>query len=367
VDHTPLTVLASIDPVLRDTVIFGIAIDSPRTVVLRHDIVENELGDGGIRRVVLDATGVLQDETFPLEHACLTCAVREDALPTIRDLAADDRWDSIVLALPVSAETFPVARTIARATRRRGILRQIRLATVATVLDVTSAEKDLLEDDLLEERDLALTADDRRSVGEALAAQLGHADLIIVAGESSEFPVGSDLIEHLRASDSKRIDGLHELSVNDLMAHTHDAELAEERLHPHHVRANHGPTAHGVWSLELVSNRPFHPERLAEQVARLGSGRIRSRGVFWVANRPGSACAWDGAGGQLSVGDFEPWGRQEPFTRLVFTGTGDERAALTEAFEDLLLTSDEMSLGLSPWLGREDVLEPWLGERSAAW
>jgi G3E family GTPase len=361
----PLTVLATVDPVLRDSVIFGLAIDSPSTVVLRHDIVDD--GDeGAIRRVVLDGTGVIEDVRVPLEHACLSCAVREDAIPTIRDLAGDGRWDSIALALPVSAESLPAARALGWAARRGGDLPGVRLSAVVAALDVETCTEDLLGDDLLVERDLALTEDDRRAVGEALAAQVGHADVLLVAGDADRDPVGSDLVEHLRGSDSTRV-GLHDVSLAGLMDRTHDVRTGERRVDPMRVQHPNGPTENGVWTLELSSERPFHPERLVDQVGRLGMGRIRGRGVFWVANRPGSACAWDGAGGQLSIGELEPWRRRTPRTHLVITGTGPERPGLRAAFEDLLLSDAEMERGLEPWLDREDVLEPWLGERSSTW
>lgn len=35
------------------------------------------------------------------------------------------------------------------------------------------------------------------------------------------------------------------------------------------------------------------------------------------------------------------------------------------AVEDMLVTPAELTDGLGQWLGREDVLEPWLGTRSA--
>lgn len=369
----PLVVLATIDPVLRDSTIFAAVIDHPRTVALRHDIIDGPAG-GAIRRVVVDATGVLEDTLVPLEHACLSCSVREDAVPTLERLARDPRWDSVLLALPVSAESLPVTRALGAATQRGGGLPSLRLAGVVAAAAGATVAEDLLGDDLLGERGLALTADDSRSVGEALAAQVGHADLVLVAGEGARDGVStweecasSDLIDHLRAPDSTRVDGLYALDLAAVFARRHDARAAERRLDPLHARASSdAPTGHGVWSLELSSSRPLHPERLLADVERLGMGPFRSRGHFWVPSRPDSVCLWDGAGGQLSVGAMGTWGRRTPRTHLVFTGLDDHRAELRRAFEDILMSPQEFAEGLHPWLGREDVLEPWLGARSAA-
>ncbi|RXR25437.1 GTP-binding protein [Oerskovia turbata] len=392
----PLSVLATIDPVLRDTAIFGLVTDSPRSVALRHDI---HAEDGTLRRLVVDATGVVEDTLVDLEHACLSCAVREDAIPTLHELAHDGRWDEVLLALPVSAEPLPVVRALAAASRPGGGLDGLRLATVLTVVDLAAVETDLLDDDLLEERGLALTPTDHRSVGEVLAAQVEHADLVVTTGapglpvppatpDGATHPgghaavraawdrrrasarTGSGLVDRLRADASTRVDGLERLCFADLSAASHDATVAERRAHPLGVRAVVGQDdGTGTWTLELVSDLPFDPERLLHQVRRLGTGRLRSRGVFWVPNRPDSMCAWDGAGGQLSIGAVGTWDDTAPRTRLVFTGaadSADDRTALVAAFDEILATREEVADGGLRWLGREDVLAPWLGDRSDA-
>ncbi|EYR64597.1 cobalamin biosynthesis protein CobW [Actinotalea ferrariae CF5-4] len=361
----PLTVLAGIEPVLRDLAVMHVLADVPDAVVVRHDITDGPTGDGELRRVVQDARGVLEDERLELEHACLSCAVREDALPVLRRLAEEGRWGAVVLALPVSGESLPVARTLAQHLRAGRDLARYRLAPVVATVDLDTVVEDVLGDDLLDERGLALTSADRRSVGEALAAQLAHADVVVATREGSTWPhAGSDLVDHLRARDGLRVDGLHGLDLPRLLTGRHETGQGEARLDPLLATAPHRTSPSGVWTLELTSPRPFHPERFVEHVGRLGCGRVRGRGVFWVANRPDSVVAWDGAGGQLSVGELGTWGRRTPFTRLVLTGTGDERPALREAFEEILLTDAEMHRGLGAWLDREDVLEPWLGARS---
>ncbi|MFJ3406123.1 GTP-binding protein [Promicromonospora sp. NPDC090134] len=108
---------------------------------------------------------------------------------------------------------------------------------------------------------------------------------------------------------------------------------------------------------------------------------MRARGVFHVADRPGLACLWDGAGGQLAVGDLGPWPEvcagTPPHTRIVVVGVAgpdagagavggpdDERRRLREAFQAALCTPEEAAAGVE-WLWREDHLAPWLGARSA--
>lgn len=359
----PLVVLSTLDPVLRDSVVAGAVMDDPRTVVLRHDIVSD--GEtGSLRRVVLDGQGVVEDVLVPLEHACLSCAVREDVIPTLRRLAGDGRWTSVLLGLPVSAESLPAARALHAQMQLGGALAALRLSAVATAVDVEAFEANLLGDDLLVDRQLALAEDDERAVGEALAAQVEHADVIVVAGDPGRNPVGADLLEHLRAADSRRVDGLHGFAMGELLSRSHDLRTAEGRMNPNDMPDRTGPAAHGVWTITLQTERPFHPERLLDRIEELACGRVRGRGVFWVPTRPDSACAWDGVGGQLSIGELGPWGTRPPRTRLILTGTGPQ-ASLRSAFEDVVLTDEEHRRGLAVWLGQTDVLGPWLGDRSS--
>lgn len=362
--RTPLLVLATVDPVIRDATIFGMVTDQPRLVVVRHDLLHDEDG-GSIRRVVLAADGVVEDRTVALEHACLSCAVREDAVPTLARLAADDRWDTVLLALPVSAESLPVTRALAGSTRADQPLHRLRLAHVVAALDVEAFADDVLGDDLLAERGLALGRGDRRAVGEAIAAQVAHADTVLVHGDPRAAAAGSDLLDHLRAADGLRVDGPYTVTPRDLVRSGHEAARAQARLDPVQLRVSpRRALAPRAWTLELRSPRALHPDRLVQHVRRLGDVPVRSRGRFWVPSRPDSLCVWDGSGRQLSVGQAGRWGAHEPETHLVFTGIEDVRAQLVEAFEDVLLTADEAAAGLAPWLGREDALADWLGSAS---
>lgn len=364
----PLSLLTTIDPFLRSTAIVAVLVDSPRSVVLRHDI-DHEAGQ--IRRVVMDSTGVLEDERLHLEHTCLGCAVRTDAVPVLRRLATDGRWDDVVLALPVTADSLPVTIALDAATRPGAELEMMHLATVMTAVDTDTVEEDLLGIDSVAERGIGLVRDDERAVGEVLAGHLAHADLVVTSTGGSTHPglharCGAELVEHLRAHDSRRIDGLHEISASHLTATRHDLVAAQRRCNPLHAHAVTHQGSH-AWTLELTSSRALHPERLLECIEELGTGRIRSRGVFWVPTRPDSICQWDGAGGQLYIGELGTWEDRAPHTRLLFTGVArGDRALLREAFEAVLTTDDEMAGGGLAWLGREDVLAPWLGERATS-
>ncbi|WP_058234705.1 CobW family GTP-binding protein [Devriesea agamarum] len=394
---TPISVIASIDQVLRDALIFNLVTDRPDLVVLRHDVNAEE---GLIRRLVIDSTGIIEDTPVELDHPCISCAMREDAVPTLARLVADGRWNAIAFALPLSADPQLIARTLSPACKNE--LRGAHLAAVCAVVDVNTAVDDLLGEATLAERGICWAGEDERSVGETLAAQLEYADVVVRSHElmhsSSADPgrdaasgghtaagndaspsphgapgipaspspaaLGSELLDHLCPFDTLTVNGLHDVDVDVLLNTEHCLNVAAERIDPRSAQPWGGPSTHGVWTLDLVSERPFHPDRFLANIERLGAGRLRSRGRFWVPSRPSTVCQWDGAGGQVSIGAFASTGADLPTTRLIITGIDADQDRILEAFAQSLLTEDEWEAGLLPWLGQEDVLAPWLGERS---
>ena len=355
--RTPLLVVTGVDPVAMDATLMTLSWDLPDAVVVRHRIDPHSQV---LTRTVSDASGVLEAEHVQLEHACVGCALREDILPTLERLGRDGRWRTIVSGLPTSTEAGQLAHSLESDTR---LARHLKLTTVVAALGSTDLSRVLLGDDLLRERDLHTGPDDDRGVGEVACAQVELADVVVVDGEVPDEELA--LVRALVRPDVEVVCAATEVD---------GPSLTTSRRSPSVVRAWVSPeldtripdlderTAGLAWRLDLCSPRPFHPERLLDQVERLGSGPFRSRGSFWLPTRPDSLLEWSGAGGQLSIGGFGSWGRRTPVTRLVVTGLGSAPTELTAAFEDILLTPTEALLDQRSWRVLEDGLEPWLGD-----
>ena len=357
--RTPLVVVTGVDPVAMDSAMVSLSWDLPRAVAVRHRIDPHSQV---LTRTVSDATGVLEQEQVPLEHACVSCALREDILPTLERLARADRWSSIVSGLPTATEAPLLTHALERDTR---LARHLRLSSVVAALGGAELPGDLLTDGLLRERDLHTNPGDARGTGEVACAQVELADVVVVDGETGA--AGGDLVRALARPDALVVVGSAQLDGTAIVERRHQHALATAWCSPA-VGAEVPPLAPGAaWRLDLSSPRPFHPDRLLEQVARLGGGPHRSRGHFWLPTRPGALLEWSGAGGQLSIGSRGHWGGRTPVTRLVLTGLGTVPQELVVAYDDLLLTPTEALLDERGWAVAEDGLEPWLGEiRSAA-
>ncbi|WP_061962340.1 CobW family GTP-binding protein [Demequina flava] len=348
-----ISILSTMDPVIRASVSFSLALERADTVVIHHDLVGDE-----IRRVVSDASGVVETDATELEHACLSCAVREDLIPTLERLRARGRWTRALVALPVTAESAPVTRALNTASRRGGELAGTRLGAVICAVDATTIADDAFNSDFLDDRGLSLVEDDGRVVAEAVAPMLAHADLVAIVGDGPVSGEAVATVGHLRGRGSSVVAGPAETLDGDaIMAHEHRCHRAMGRVDPLRLERHVEPDSNGVWSIDLVSTKPFHPDRLREHLVELGSHDARTRGHFRVPTRPGEPCAWEGAGRQVSVGSLGSWGRNRRATRLVVTGRGPERESIARAFDACLLRDDERHLN---WANGDD-LSDWLG------
>lgn len=351
----PVAVVTAVDAVLRDALVASLLLDAAGTAGLRYEV---EASTSSLRRLVLTADGVIEDERVELDHPCVSCAMREDAVPTLGRLAQVPGISAIVLAPPLSADPSVVVGTL------RPHQEAWHLAGSVSAVDVGNAVEDLLGEDTLAERGMQWAAGDARSVGEALAAQIEYSEQLVTEGD----PVGpgAELVEHLRAPEQRLVRGLYALGASEALGGRLDHLIALRRRDARYVEPYGGPTEHGTWTLDLHSERPFHPRRLLENIEDLGAGRLRGRGRFWVPDRPDSICQWDGAGAQVSIGAVWRAGRELPTTHLVVTGVDAADAErVRAAFGRSLLTAGEWAEGLQPWLGVEDHLAPWLGERDA--
>lgn len=353
-----VTGITTTDAVLRETAAMSVQADVPTAVVVRHDL--HGTREGTMRRVVSDATGVLEDVTVALEHGCLSCALREDLLPTLLRLAVSERWSHALVALPLASEPVPFVRGLLHGTvGEADVSDALDLRGVVCLVDASEAVPGIMGADSLAERGIAHAGDDERSHGEVLVRQLRGADLVLASGTAGKATWA--LLEHLVPAAELRRSGAGETSGADLLAARHDAARSDRWEDPRRVQPPSAADRDGVWTLDLADWRPFHPERLHENLERLAVGSLVGHGRFWLPSRPGVVGLWEGAGGQLSIGEAGPWGGTPPSTHLVVTGLDEDPRGVEDAFRDCLLTDAELAGGLDRWTGREDGFDAWLG------
>jgi hypothetical protein len=248
----PVIVITSMDDVLRRTAASAVLCDLPRSVVVQHDL-QGLASDDALRRIVYDIDGIVEEAAVPLDHACLSCALREDVVPAVVRLAQAGRWDGLVLALPVAAEPGLVLHALRGAVvDGRHASSAVRPAGVLATVDLGSLVGDLFGDALLVERGLAMTTDDRRAVGEVIAHQVECADIVATGGTGGMSPQAATVLRHLVPPASTVAD-VHEM---DLAGTLGGAAAVRGPDRGDYRRAEFWSAAEGdgVWTLDLASS-----------------------------------------------------------------------------------------------------------------
>lgn len=349
----PVLVVTGVTPLAMERALVTMTWDLPGAVGVRHTI---DVDRQALTRVVSDASGVIERVEIDLDHACASCALREDVVPTLIRLAEDGRWSSIVAALPVGVDATAVCRMAEYDSDLRSA---ITVSSVVAVLDGPRWEADLLGDELMRERGVATSAEDGRGVAEALSYLVEYADVVVGVGGLPED--GRDLAGVLARPTAEIVADHLDLATGDLIIRTRELDAGERWVDPLDT-CPIGVVENGIaWTIELRSDRPFHPGRLHDHLLALGGGPRRSRGSFWLPSRPGFTVEWSGAGGQLSIGEALEQRRGRPLTRLLVSGIDEGVDDLLETFAACLLTDEEIARDGVAWSVADDGFTPWLG------
>ncbi|MFC8090243.1 CobW family GTP-binding protein [Streptomyces sp. NPDC057301] len=348
--------------------------DVPDSVVLHHDL--STAAAGTVVRTICDATGIVSAGEAPLVNDCACCALREDLVPEllrIRDaggtrMAIVELWDSVepkAMAEVVTAGGLTVT----------GVLTAVDPALVLPYLG---------NGDDLAERGLAAAATDQRTVADTFARQLEYAPVLAVAASPEADDEDRELLAQLHPTarqvpiDDLTVPAPRRRPLSSLARAAlagFDVEAADAAQHPACALLPADADAHGVATLVWHRRRPFHPERLYAALEDLTCAAARSRGRFWLADKPDVLLHWDAAGGALCVESAGPWLASLPDAawdmvppvrraaaaldwhpehgdccqHLVFTSPALDRDGLEQLLESCLLTDAEYAAGRAAW------------------
>lgn len=342
--------LSASSPMMRSATTLALADMCPILIV--------DIDEDGVSMRLVDGFEETLSRRVPLAHACMICSLREGITPLLAELG-ESNIPALLLALPIGAELMSTAPALVDLTRLDGPLKGMTVTRAVHIADADCAARDMFEHVPLVDAGCALFDSDDRCTGEILMNSVGYADIVCALGCDT---VGTELIEHLRPLDTLMVAHLDELTPELLFSAEHDPEAAIERIHPAFTQAWGGPSEHGVWTLDLHSDKPFHPHRLARYAHELAPQGVCARGCFWVPSRPTMVGTWEVSGGGATIGRAGEW-EDGAFTHLIVTGVGseEEKKEIAEAFGRLLMTDDEMADVLA-WVGAADGLDDWFGE-----
>ncbi|MFE7957044.1 GTP-binding protein [Streptomyces sp. NPDC057413] len=378
----PVAIVAGLHAEARRTAVEEILRTVRGSVALHHDLTAAV--DSTVHRTVRDADGLLSRADTPLVNDCACCALREDLVPELLRLAGEDRYRLAVVELWDSVEPQAMAAVIA------GAGAPLALTGVATAVDPALVLPCLSNGDDLADVGLAAAPTDQRTVADTFARQLEHPTVIAIVedGSSGEDADDTDRALLARLTPGARKVGVDGGSLGPALLAGFDVAAAAARLHPACALLPQECDEHGVTTLVWQRTRPFHPQRLYAALEELTCAAARSRGRFWLADRPDTLLSWDAAGGALCVESVGPWlaalpdaaWEMVPAERrlaaslgwhpehgdrcqyLTFTSPGLDRDGLLSLLDSCLLTDEEYAAGEEGWqrLPRvfDDLLDP---------
>lgn len=365
--HTlPVVIVDGLHSDARHEVVEGLLREIPHSVALHHDLAT--AGKGTVYRTVRDSSGMLSSGETPLVNDCACCALREDLMPELERLAADGVTRTAVVELWDSVEPQAMAEVIAAHGGGR-----VEVSSVITAVDPALVLPYLANGDDLAEAGLAAAATDRRTVGDTWARQLEYASAVAIVDDGRAEDEDRALIGQLNPTAPQAAAGSEELAGLALVGF--DVEAAGAGQHPACALLPQEAEEAGVSTLVWRRHRPFHPERLYDALEDLSCAAARSRGRFWLADRPDTLLSWDAAGGALCVENNGPWLASLPDAawemippvrraaaaldwhpehgdccqHLVFISPGLDRDGLTALLDSCLLTDAEYTAGRGAW------------------
>ncbi|CAL9357339.1 cobalamin biosynthesis protein CobW [Streptomyces sp. DH-12] len=362
----PVVIVAGLHSEARRQVVEHLLRLVPDSVALHHDL--STAADGTVLRQVRDASGELSRDETPLVNDCACCALREDLVPELERLADAGLTRLAVVELWDSVEPRGMAEVVVR---HGGDA--VRLTNVITAVDPALVLPCLGNGDDLAEAGLAAAAGDQRTVGDTWARQLEYAPVLAVVESEDADDEDRALLTQLHPTARQVSADSRELAR--LAFAGFDAEAAAAAQHPACALLPQEADEAGVTTFVWRRHRPFHPERLYQALEDLCCAAARSRGRFWLADRPDTLLAWDAAGGALCVESAGPWLASLPDAawemvppvrraaaaldwhpehgdrcqHLVFTSPGLDRDGLARVLESCLLTDAEYTAGPEAW------------------
>ncbi|WP_149549245.1 GTP-binding protein [Streptomyces marokkonensis] len=382
----PVAVVAGLHADARRAAVAEILRTVPGSVALHHDLTYAV--DGSVRRTVRDAGGLLGVGDAPLVNDCACCALREDLVPELVRLAEAGGHRLAVVELWDSVEPHGMAPVVAAAGA------PLTLTGVATVVDPALVLPYLSNSDDLADAGLAAAPADQRTVADTFARQLEYPTVIAVAaddgprGEEHEVADDSDHALLTQLTPGARKVPVGGGALGTALSAGFDVAAAAARVHPACALLPQEGDEHGVRTVVWRRERPFHPQRLHAALEDLTCAAARSRGRFWLADRPDTLLSWDAAGGALCVESAGPWlaalpdaaWEMVPAERraaasvdwhpehgdrgqyLTFTAPGLDRDGLLALLDSCLLTDEEYAAGRNRWQqlphAFDDLLDP---------
>jgi len=366
--------------------------DGLRVAVIVNDMSEVNI-DAQLVRGGAAALSRTEERLIEMTNGCICCTLRDDLLKEVALLAAEGRFDYLLIESTGIGEPLPVAATFTFETDEGVSLSHVaRLDTMVTVIDAERFRNDLGSLDDLRARQLALSDEDERTIPDLLIDQVEFANVLVINKtdriSASELGELAAVLHHLNP-DAEQIVSVRGAVRPAQILGTHRFDFEQAEAAPgwqKELNGVHLPETeeYGIGSFVYRARRPFHPERLWAQFDAGLPGVLRAKGFFWIATRPDVMASWSQAGQLLEVQPAGFWydavdeidwdlddAQREELVASWHPDVGDRRQelaiigqrldvpAMTALLDSCLLSADEMLEGIAAWSTMHDPFPAW--------
>ncbi|MFN7587290.1 MAG: GTP-binding protein, partial [Planctomycetota bacterium] len=151
---------------------------------LRVAVIVNDMSEVNVDAALVAGKGALRrvEETLvEMSNGCICCTLREDLLVEVKKLAAEGRFDYLLIESTGIGEPMPVAETFTFTDEDGKSLGDVaKLDTMVTVVDAAAFPRDLGSATELRERGIAIGEDDDRTIDDLLVEQVEFADVLVI-------------------------------------------------------------------------------------------------------------------------------------------------------------------------------------------
>ncbi|MFS4581479.1 GTP-binding protein [Phaeobacter sp. C3_T13_0] len=295
----------------------------------RVAVIVNDMSEVNIDADLVRADTELShtNETLvEMSNGCICCTLRDDLLIEVRRLAAEGRFDYLLIESTGISEPLPVAATFDFRDEHGESLSDVaRLDTMVTVVDAVNLLQDYSSHDFLRDRGETLGEDDERTLVNLLVEQIEFADVVVLNkvadAQPQQVEAALKIIRSLNA-DARIIETSHSDVPADAILDTGLFDFDRAHEHPMWAKelygfADHVPETeeYGVTSYVYRARQPFEPEKILAVLNGDLPGVIRAKGHFWIASRPGWVAEFSLAGALSSIKPLGTWWATVPRDR----------------------------------------------------
>lgn len=374
--------------------------DGRRVAVIVNDMSEVNI-DADIIREGGAGLSHTEEKLVEMTNGCICCTLRDDLLQEVTRLAAEGRFDYLLIESTGISEPLPVAATFDFRDESDVSLSDVaRLDTMVTVVDTVNLLKDYASHDFLKDRGEVMGENDDRTLVNLLVEQIEFADVVVLNKATDASHEQRDAARKIVVAlnpDAQIIETDYGKMPHDRIFNTGLFDFEKAQENPLWAKELYGFADHipeteeyGISSFVYRARKPFDPQKLHAALNGPLPGVLRAKGHFWVATQPDWLAEFSLAGAMASIKPLGIWWAtlpldrrpdtpqatayleqhwQEPFgdrrQELVFIGAGLEKAAII-AVLDAALVEDAHSFTPEAWTHLADPFPKWRRAPDAA-